>query len=107
MPFGVLGLLAGMASGHTKMGIALLAAAFLNRTVQSVVAGYVVAGDKAALTRSWLYPVRDLLGAFLWLGSYLSAEIDWRGEEYRLTTGGKMLRSHASKASAHVGMEST
>jgi ceramide glucosyltransferase len=107
MPFGVLGLLAGMASGHTKMGIALLAAAFLNRTVQSVVAGYVVAGDKAALTRSWLYPVRDLLGAFLWLGSYLSAEIDWRGEEYRLTTGGKMLRSHASKASANVGMEST
>jgi hypothetical protein len=51
--------------------------------------------------------VRDLLGAFLWLGSYLSAEIDWRGEEYRLTTGGKMLRSHASKASANVGMEST
>lgn len=107
MPFGVLGVLAGMASGQAQTGIALLAAALLNRAVQSVVAGYVVAADKAALTRSWLYPVRDLLGAFLWVGSYLSAKIDWRGEEYRLTTGGKMLRSHGSKASAKVGMETT
>ena len=107
MPFGVLGVLAGMASGQAQTGIALLAAALLNRAVQSVVAGYVVAADKAALTRSWLYPVRDLLGAFLWVGSYLSAKIDWRGEEYQLTTGGKMLRSHGLEASAKVGMEIT
>ena len=107
MPFGVVGLIAGLASGYTKLGISLLAAAFLNRVIQSVLAGYVVAQDRKALVFAWLYPVRDLLGAFLWIGSYLSAKIDWRGEEYRLTTGGKMLRAQAAKASAKVRMETS
>src|SRR5437868_3496222 len=92
MPYGVLGLLAGLASGHAVLGWALFGAAFLNRVVQSITAGYFVAGDRKALTHAFLYPIRDLLGAFLWIGSYLSAKIDWRGEEYRLSTGGLMLR---------------
>ena len=105
MPFGVLGLIAGFASGYTTLGITLVAAAFLNRVTQSVLAGYVVAEDRKALALAWLYPVRDLLGAFLWIGSYLSAKIDWRGEEYRLTTNGKMLRAQPPKASANATME--
>ncbi len=107
MPFGVLGFFAGFASRHSRLGIALLAAAFVNRLIQSVAAGYVVAGDRKALTRAWLWPVRDLLGVFLWFGSYLSAKIDWRGEEYRLTTGGKMLRAHPAKANAKMTMETS
>jgi ceramide glucosyltransferase len=107
MPFGVLGLFAGLASGHSKLGIGLLCAALLNRMVQSVVAGYVVAGDKKALIRAWLYPLRDLLGAFLWIGSYLNAKIEWRGEEYRLTQGGKMLRTQSPKPSAKIPMEAS
>ena len=107
MPFGVLGLVAGWASGHPKLGIALLFAAFANRVIQSVFAGYIVAGDNKALTRAWLYPVRDLLGAFLWLGSYLRAEIDWRGEKYCLTTAGKMLRARPTSASAKITVETS
>ncbi|HEU5233341.1 MAG TPA: bacteriohopanetetrol glucosamine biosynthesis glycosyltransferase HpnI [Terriglobales bacterium] len=107
MPFGILGFLAGLVSGHTKVGISLLAAAFLNRVIQSVLAGYVVAGDHKALTGAWLYPVRDLLGAFLWVGSYVSAKIDWRGEEYKLTTGGKMLRDHIPKVNNKVTIEAS
>jgi len=106
-PFGVLGFLAGLASGHTKLGISLLVAAFLNRVIQSVLAGYFVAGDHKALTGAWLYPARDLLGAFLWVGSYVSANIDWRGEEYKLTTGGKMLRPDIPKASKKVTIEAS
>ncbi len=107
MPFGVLGLLTGWASGYSKLGIGLFLAAFVNRVIQSVFAGYIVAGDKKALTRAWLYPVRDLLGAFLWVGSYLSAEIDWRGEKYRLTTAGKMLRARSTSASTKVTVETS
>src|SRR5207248_5158900 len=92
MPYGVLGLLAGLASGHAVLGWALFGAAFLNRVVQSITAGYFVAGDRKALTHAFLYPIRDLLGAFLWIGSYLSAKIHWRREIYRLSTGGLMLR---------------
>lgn len=96
MPYGVLGCIAGLASGHTVLGWSLLGAAFVNRVIQSIAAGYFVAGDRKALTRAWRYPLRDLLGAFLWIGSYLSAKIDWRGEEYRLSTGGLMLRHEQS-----------
>lgn len=107
MPFGVLGFFAGLASRHTELGITLLGAAFANRVIQSIVAGYIVAADNKSLTHAWLYPLRDLLGTFLWIGSYLSAKIDWRGEEYRLTTGGKMLRAQAPEASAKVRMETS
>jgi ceramide glucosyltransferase len=107
MPFGVLGFLAGLASGHSKLGMILLLAAFSNRVIQSVFAGYFVARDHKALTGAWLYPARDLLGACLWIGSYLSANIDWRGEEYKLTTGGKMLRAHIRKASNKVTIEAS
>src|SRR5215472_118857 len=93
MPYGVLGLIAGLASGHAMLGWGLLGAAFLNRVIQSIAAGYYVAGDGKALTHAFLYPIRDLLGLFLWIGSYLSAKIHWRGEIYRLSTGGLMLRS--------------
>jgi ceramide glucosyltransferase len=93
MPYGVLGWIAGLASGHAVLGWALLGAAFLNRVIQSIAAGYYVAGDGKALTHAFLYPIRDLLGVFLWMGSYLSAKIHWRGEIYRLSTGGLMLRS--------------
>lgn len=92
MPYGVLGWIAGLASGYDQLGWALLGAAFLNRVIQSIAAGYFLARDRKALTRAWLYPVRDLLGGFLWIGSYLSAKIDWRAEVYRLSTGGLMLR---------------
>jgi len=97
MPFGVLGLIAGLVSGHAVLGWALFAAAFTNRTIQSIVAGYYVAGDRKALTHAFLYPIRDLLGVFLWMGSYLSAKIHWRGEIYRLSTGGLMLRAESPK----------
>jgi ceramide glucosyltransferase len=107
MPFGVLGFLAGLASGDTKLGMTLLLAAFLNRVIQSIFSGYFVAGDHKALTGAWLYPARDLLGALLWVGSYISPKIDWRGEEYKLTAGGKMLRAQIPKASTKVTIEAS
>jgi ceramide glucosyltransferase len=97
MPYGVFGLIAGLASGHAALGWTLLGAAFVNRAIQSIAAGYFVAGDRKALTRAWLYPLRDLLGSILWIGSYLSSKIDWRGEEYRLTAGGRMLRERQKR----------
>jgi len=96
MPFGSLGLIAGLASGHATLGWALFGAAFINRMIQSIVAGYYVAGDRKALSHAFFYPIRDLLGVFLWIGSYLSAKIHWRGEIYRLSTGGLMLRTETS-----------
>jgi ceramide glucosyltransferase len=86
MPFGLLGLGAGPA------GIALFAWAYLNRVVQAIAIGWGVLGDRRSLYLSWLYPVRDLTGFFVWCASFAGSEIVWRNERYRLVTDGKMVR---------------
>ena len=95
MPFGVLGLIAGVLGHHLLLGVVIFAVTYLERVMQSVIAGYGVVGDRQALWQAWLYPVRDLQGFFVWCGSYFSSKIDWRAEVYRLTTGGRMIRASA------------
>ena len=91
MPFGVLGLVAAGALHHWALGIGLFAAAYLNRVVMAVVAGWGVVRDPRALRLAWLYPVRALMGFFFWCASYSGREIEWRGDWYRLEEGGRMV----------------
>jgi ceramide glucosyltransferase len=91
MPFGLLGLVGGWISGNWALGLSLLGIAFTNRVVQALVVGWGVTGDRHSALYSWLYPVRDLLGFILWCGSFSGSEIVWRGERYRLVSGGRML----------------
>ena len=92
MPFGLLGLAAGIATGSWTLGFGLLSLAVLNRVVQSIAVGWGVVRDSRSLWFCWLYPVRDLLGFFLWGASFFGTEIVWRGEYYQLEAGGKMTR---------------
>jgi ceramide glucosyltransferase len=92
MPFGVLSLIAGILGHHALLGTAIFAATCVERMAQSVITGYGIVGDKESLKQAWLFPLRDLLGFFLWCGSYASSKIDWRAEVYQLTNGGRMLR---------------
>ena len=91
MPFGILGLLASGLSHHWGLGIAMFAAAYLNRVIQALAIGWGVVRDPRSLRYAWLYPLRDLTGFALWVASYASAEMIWRGERYRLQPGGKMV----------------
>jgi ceramide glucosyltransferase len=104
MPFGLLGLIAAAALGHVGLGWCLLAAAFLNRVVQSVAVGWGVIGDPRALYFCWLYPLRDLLGFFVWAGSFASRNFYWRGETYRFCKGGRIVPRDRAATSA-VGVE--
>jgi ceramide glucosyltransferase len=92
MPFGLLGMAAGIALGNPLLATALLAWAVLNRIILSAAVGWAVVGDSRALRYCWLYPVRDLLGFFLWCASFMGRSIVWRGTRYRLEPGGKMAR---------------
>ncbi len=100
MPFGLLGLIAGVALGHFALGTALCAAAFSNRALQSIVVGWGIARDPRALTLCWLYPLRDLVGSFIWLGSYASRRFYWRGETYRFGKGGRITPEDRSSENA-------
>lgn len=92
VPFGVLGLIAGVGMGHVTLGVSLLVWSVFNRVVQSIAIGYGVVGDRRALRDCWLYPLRDLLGFFVWVGSYWGGSgFRWRGELYKFTHGGRII----------------
>jgi ceramide glucosyltransferase len=89
IPFGLLGLLWGLLSGHVVLGLAWLAAMIVNRWVQ---AGTVlrVMGDRDWFREMLIYPIRDLLGSILWLGSYGGDRFYYRGQIYRMGEGGRV-----------------
>jgi ceramide glucosyltransferase len=103
MPFGLLGLLAASVLGHPTWGIAILAAAFVNRTLLSAAVGWGVARDPRALALCWLYPLRDLSGFFVWLASYASRRFYWRGETYRFGKGGRITPEYRAVSGGEVG----
>jgi ceramide glucosyltransferase len=94
MPYGILGFAAAAALGRVWLGVALLALAIANRVIESWVIGWGVVRDPAARSL-WLYPLRDLLGFFVWCASYLGRyRAVWRNVQYDLTTDGRaVLRS--------------
>ncbi len=73
MPFGLLGLAAGLLLGHPLWGVALLAWALATRLALSLAVGRSVVRDPSWFNLLVLYPVRDLMG-FLLLGSELHGQ---------------------------------
>lgn len=92
MPFGVLGLLWGLLSGHAGLGLLWFAAMVVNRWLQ---AGVILAamGETAWFANTVIYPLRDALGSVLWLGSYGSGNFYYRGKVYTFKEGGAVEES--------------
>ena len=89
MPFGLLGLVWGLASGHVLAGVLWLCAMMCNRWLQAgAILG--VMGDDRWLRNVAIYPLRDLLGSILWLGSYGGDKFYYRGTIYTLKSGGRV-----------------
>jgi ceramide glucosyltransferase len=89
MPFGVLGLAWGLVSGHPLLGSLWLLGMVANRWLQAgTVLG--VMGDSTWRRGTLIYPLRDLLGGILWLGSYGGDRFYYRGAVYRMKEGGRV-----------------
>jgi ceramide glucosyltransferase len=88
-PFGLIGLLWGLGSGHPLLGLLWLAAMIVNRWVQAV-AILRALGDADWLHGMLLYPLRDLLGSVLWAASYSGDNFYYRGKIYKLKDGGRV-----------------
>lgn len=90
MPFGILGFASALALGRIWLGIALLALAIANRVIESWAIGWGITRDRASRSL-WLYPLRDLLGFFVWCASYLGTpRAIWRNVPYDLTSDGRI-----------------
>jgi ceramide glucosyltransferase len=89
MPFGLLGLLWGLLSGHVVLGHVWLVAMVVNRIVQ---AGAILTalGDSEWAGNTLIYPLRDLLGWVLWVASYGGENFYYRGKIYKLKEGGRV-----------------
>jgi ceramide glucosyltransferase len=89
VPFGLLGLMWGLLTGHALLGLVWLAGTVLNRWLQ---AGTIlqVMGDRNWMRGMLLYPLRDLLGSVLWVGSYGGDKFYYRGKIYTLKGGGRV-----------------
>lgn len=89
VPFGLLGLVWGMLSGQPGLGVAWLAVMVANRWLQAA-AILGVLGDPDILRNTAIYPLRDLLGWVLWVGSYGGENFYYRGKVYKLKEGGRV-----------------
>jgi ceramide glucosyltransferase len=90
VPFGVLAFLACALLHYAGWGAALLLLTLLLKTAQSMAVGGLVIGSRSAVSLSFLYPLRDLLGFFLWVASYASNKLPWHGKIFELEPGGTM-----------------
>jgi ceramide glucosyltransferase len=94
-PYGILGLIAGFASGYTSLGIALFAIAMLSRMFECWLIGWWAARDTQAPRWILIYPLRDLHGFIVWCASYLSKRSLWRDNRYELLKGGRLVARRA------------
>jgi len=100
MPYGILGLACGLLLGRPVLALVLLGVAFLNRILEAWIVGWGVVRDRRARNSPWLYPLRDLLGFFVWCASYLSKSSVWRDSNYQLLAGGLIVRTGTDGAQA-------
>jgi ceramide glucosyltransferase len=49
--------------------------------------------EQPLLSELWLLPLRDLLTAWVWCGSFLSYRVSWRGNEFDVGADGVMRRA--------------
>ena len=90
VPFGVMAWAGALLLGMPVLGWCALLGSVLGRSVQAWVVGRYVVQEKSLWTAMVLFPLRDLIGFVIWMLSYTSNRIQWRGEVYELVDGGRM-----------------
>jgi ceramide glucosyltransferase len=65
----------------------LFALTFFLRLLVAWIVGWIVLRDRQVSNYVWLIPLRDLVGAVVWLVSFWGHTVVWRGERFRLKKG--------------------
>jgi ceramide glucosyltransferase len=90
VPFGLMVWAGALLLGMPVLGWCALLGSVLARSLQAWVVGRYVVRDRRIWASMILFPVRDLIGLMVWVLSYASNRILWRGEVYELGEGGRM-----------------
>jgi ceramide glucosyltransferase len=82
-----LALLNVVASGLTFWSVWLVLLAWLLRLTVAAQVGLGILKDRQVLRDLWLLPLRDCVAFAIWIWSFASNKIHWRGEEFILKNG--------------------
>lgn len=75
------------ATGFRIDSLALLSLTCLARVTLALAVGVGILGDGQVLRDIWLLPVRDLAAMWVWVWSFASNTVTWRGEKFVLRDG--------------------
>ena len=75
------------ATGFRIDSLALLSLTCLARVTLALAVGVGILGDGQVLRDIWLLPVRDLAAMWVWVWSFASNTVTWRGERFKLNNG--------------------
>lgn len=76
-----------VASGFALWSFTLLSLVLLARVSVALAVGVGLLGDTQVLRDIWLLPLRDFCGLGVWVWSFASDTIVWRGERFHLRNG--------------------
>src|ERR1700735_1829091 len=90
LPYGLLAAGVAVAFHRPLVGGLLLFWSWASRVALGALVGRLVVEEPTWGRSALLYPLRDLLGAGYWVASYVSNQVRWRGEGYKLLRDGLM-----------------
>jgi ceramide glucosyltransferase len=90
MPYGLVAAGVALSFHRPLLGAMLLLWSWTSRAALGALVGRLVVAEPRLLRSALLYPVRDLLGFCYWVASYVSRQVQWRGEVYNLQQDGFM-----------------
>lgn len=91
VPFGVIGLAWGLVEGRPGAGLLWLLATCVDRWTMAAAVLWAL-GDEAAMVPITIYPLRDLLGGAVWVGSYMGSRMQYHGGAYEIDAGGRFRK---------------
>jgi ceramide glucosyltransferase len=84
LPWALLAFIVAGESGWTNLAVFYIAAYLILRMGMTAIAGVWGLGDHRVAKKLWLVPLRDALGAAVWVAGLFSNKIHWRGLDYRV-----------------------
>ena len=97
LPYGLFAACVAAALHRPLLGALLLFWSWASRVALGAVVGKLVVAEPRWIRSALLYPVRDLLGFGYWIASYVSNQVQWRGEVYNLQQDGSMRNDSAER----------
>jgi ceramide glucosyltransferase len=90
-------------SGASSLGWEVLGVLWTARILMGWIVGVKGLKDSVAARFLWLIPLRDLLSFGLWCYGFMGDRIVWRGKQFRLVRGGKLVPLHKTASEVMVG----